>query len=294
MSTCCNGTAIVIGVFDGMHKGHQHLLEHLKQVSQSRGLVPLVITFQRHPSCVLGRREDEMWLDEETERIAAIQALGIEVDVMPFTQELASLSACEFVKQYLIDKKCMKVLLLGYDSRFGNRAKDDFDQLESFGITHGYEVLHDTPLLLNNDVVSSSRIRNLLKQGAVDEVTPLLDRLYNVKGVVLHGRHDGRKIGFPTANVDLSESRKLMPLEGVYEVRVVFQNQTWKGMANWGGQPTYGEQRKVLEVHLLGFEGDLYGQSVEVCFVRRMRDIMKFDSIESLVSQLQKDKELLK
>ena len=285
-------TAIAIGVFDGLHLGHQHLLQRLCAEAAALHCTPMVVSFQRHPSCVLGRREEELWLTEEWERESLLHSMGIEVCVLPFTPELYTLSACQFVEQYLVGRLHMRMLLLGYDSRFGSRQNDDFDRLPLLSEHLGFTLLRDEPYLHDGCVVSSTLIRQSLAQGDVAMASRLLGKDYCVYGTVEHGRADGRRIGFPTANVSLAHCRKMMPLQGVYAVRLQCDGREWKGMANWGSQPTFEGDSAILEVHLFQFEGSLYGREVSVSFTRRLRDIRKFPTLDELIAQLNIDKEV--
>lgn len=285
---------VVVGMFDGVHLGHQQLLGRLINESRLRGLKSLVVTFRSHPSFVLGRRGSEMWLDEEQERISIIRTMGVEeVVVLDFTRELAALSACEFVDQVLLARFHMRALLLGYDSKFGSRSRDDFGLLPGFAVEKGFGLLRADAVCMEGLPVSSSGVREALRNGDMGLVSRFLGRGYSVSGPVVHGRHVGSGMGFPTANISLSSCRKMMPAPGVYEVRLSYDGRSWKGMANWGAQPTFGSQDLVLEVHLIAFQGDLYGCVVDIEFVRKMRDICRFDSPEALREQLEVDRRSL-
>lgn len=268
-------TAVTVGVFDGVHRGHRELLKG----------VTLVVTLTSHPSFVLGRRDSEYWLDDPEEHLKLLFEAGAKyVAVLPFTAEIAKLSACQMAK-ILYDKLQMRSLLLGYDSRFGSKSNDDFDRLPQLASELGFTLKRGEPFLVDNQPISSSRIRESLTSGTVEETAALLGRPYAVSGTVLHGRGVGHTLGFPTANIDLSKTRKMLPKEGVYAVRI--GNHT--GMANLGKAPTFGVEKPLLEVHLLDFNGDLYGQTVTVEFVHRLRDIVQFQNPEALKAQLQID-----
>lgn len=274
-------TAVTVGVFDGVHRGHRELLKG----------VSLVVTLTSHPSFVLGRRDSEYWLDDPDEHLRLLFEAGAKyVAVLPFTREVARLSACEMAR-LLYDKLQMRSLLLGYDSRFGSKSNDDFDQLPELSRQLGFVLHRGEPFLVDGQPISSSRIRESLTSGAVEETATLLGRPYAITGTVLHGRSVGHTLGFPTANIDLSLTRKMLPKEGVYTVRIKNEKLRIKncGMANLGTAPTFGVDKPLLEVHLLDFDGDLYGQTVTVEFTHRLRDIVRFDSVEALQRQLQID-----
>ena len=190
----------------------------------------------------------------------------------------------------LYEKLNMRSLLLGYDSRFGSKQNDDFDRLPQLASELGFSLHRGEPFLVDGIPISSSRIRESLLLGNVEETASLLGRPYSLTGKVLHGRGVGHTLGFPTANISLEGTRKMLPKEGVYAVSIGTQI----GMANLGAIPTYGIERPALEVHLLDFDGDLYDQTVEVQFLHRLRDIVRFESSEALQHQLQHDLEQIK
>ncbi len=268
-------TAVTVGVFDGVHRGHRELLKG----------VSLVVTLTSHPSFVLGRRDSEYWLDDPDEHLRLLFEAGAKyVAVLPFSREVAQLSACEMAR-LLYDQLQMRSLLLGYDSRFGSKSHDDFDRLPQLASNLGFTLKRGEPFLLDGKPISSSRIRESLAQGAMEDTANLLGRPFTLTGTVLHGRGVGHTLGFPTANIDLSQTRKMLPAYGVYAVRIGDRI----GMANLGPVPTFGVDKPLLEVHLLDFHGDLYGQTVTVEFIHRLRDIVRFDSSEALQHQLQED-----
>ncbi len=268
-------TTVTVGVFDGVHRGHRELLKD----------VTLVVTLTAHPSFVLGRRDSEYWLDDPDEHLRLLFEAGAKyVAVLPFTREVSSLSACQMAR-LLYNKLQMRILLLGYDSRFGCKSNDDFDQLPQLASELGFTLKRGEPFLVDNQPISSSRIRESLADGRVEETATLLGRPFSITGTVLHGRGVGHTLGFPTANIDLTQTRKMLPAYGVYAVKIADRI----GMANLGPVPTFGVDKPLLEVHLLDFHGDLYGQTVTVEFIHRLRDIVRFDSSEALQSQLQQD-----
>ena len=278
-------TAVTVGVFDGVHRGHQALISQLSTLHSP--LSPLVVTLTSHPSFVLGRRKSEYWLDDPEEHLRLLFNAGAKyVAVLPFTAEVAQLSACAMAR-LLFEQLNMRALLLGYDSRFGSKQNDDFDRLPLLASELGFSLHRGEPYQVEGSPISSSRIRETLERGAVDETSALLGRPFAITGAVQHGRGVGHTLGFPTANIDLSQTRKMLPKEGVYAVKL----STHVGMANLGAAPTFGIDRPTLEVHLLDFHGDLYGQTVNVEFLHRLRNIEHFSTPEALQQQLQKDLE---
>ena len=282
-------TAVTVGVFDGVHRGHQQLLVQLAALHTP--LSTLTVTLTAHPSFVLGRKDSEYWLDDPQEHLSLLFEAGAKyVAVLPFTPEVASMSACRMAR-LLHDRLRMRSLLLGYDSRFGSKQADDFDRLPQLADELGFTILHGKPFLVGDSPISSSRIRESLLQGAVEDTAALLGRPYSVCGTVQHGRGVGRTLGFPTANVDLTQTRKMLPKEGVYAVKVLLNQSApaYTAIANLGTAPTFGVEQPLLEVHLLDFWGDLYGQPVTVQFIHRLRDIVRFSTAEALQAQLHQD-----
>ena len=276
-------TAVTVGVFDGVHRGHQELLSQLSTFHYP--LSTLAITLTAHPSFVLGRRDSEYWLDDPEEHLRQLFEAGMKyVAVLPFTQEVAQLSACQMAR-LMYDQLNMRNLLLGYDSRFGSKQNDDFDRLPQLATELGFTLQRGEPFLLDGEPISSSRIRSSLIDGRVEDTATLLGRPYSISGKVLHGRGVGHTLGFPTANIDLLQTRKMLPKEGVYVIHVGGN----VGMANLGPVPTFGVDKPLLEVHLLDFDGDLYNQTITVEFIHRLRDIVRFDNAEALQAQLQQD-----
>ncbi len=283
-------TAVTVGVFDGVHLGHQHLISQLSSLEPN--LAPLAVTLTSHPSFILGRRDSEYWLDDPEEHLQLLFDAGAEyVAVLPFTRDVAQLTACEMAS-LLYDKLRMRTLLLGYDSRFGSKQHDDFERLPQLASELGFSIEKGQPFTVDGEPISSSRIRESLTSGAVEDTATLLGRPYAITGTVMHGRGVGHTLGFPTANVSLENTRKMLPKEGVYAVRVtagLCEPFIWYGMANLGAAPTFGVDKPLLEVHLLDYSGDLYGQTITVEFYHRLRDICHFDTPEALQVQLKKD-----
>lgn len=277
-------TSVTVGVFDGVHLGHQQLL------SQMEG-ARLVVTLTAHPSFVLGRRQNEYWLDDPEEHLRLLFEAGAKyVAVLPFTQEVAQMTACETAR-LLYDRLNMRKLLLGYDSRFGSKDHDDFDSLPQLAAGLGFTLQRGTPFTVDGEPISSSRIRQTLLEGRVEDTAALLGRNYSLDGTVQHGRGVGHTLGFPTANIGLSGTRKMLPAHGVYAVSVTGDGLQVRGIANLGAAPTFGIDKPLLEVHLIDFDGDLYGRHTTVEFLHKLRDIRRFDSSEELQKQIQKDLE---
>ena len=282
-------TAVTVGMFDGVHRGHRHILSALERVSAHRGLRPVVVTFDCHPRQVLSAERAEAFrVNTNEERYRLLEECGVEEVVeVHFTKESARLSACEFFEQVLLRRLHCGALVLGYDNMFGSRERDDFDRLPSLAESHGVSVTVDTPLVVEGIAVSSTQVRKALQRGDVGHAATLLGYGYRLWGTVVKGRQVGRTLGFPTANVCLDDNAKVVPAPGVYAVKV---SGLGIGMANFGGQPTFGLERTVFEVNVFDYDGDLYGKVLKVEFVDRIRDVRRFEGVEQLVRQLEEDR----
>lgn len=269
------GYVATIGMFDGVHKGHQFVLRQVVACAQQHGLYPLCITFDHSPRC-------EQMLTPLNEKLRLIRLTGIEhIEVLHFTEALKQLTAREFMEQMLLKQLHVKMLLTGYDNRFGHNRNEGFDDYVRYGHELGIEVR----ALPAEGTVSSSHVRKLLQEGLVSEAAECLGHPYRIGGIVTHGEHIGTGLGFPTANLEPDEPLQLIPASGVYAVRCG----KMKGMMNIGTRPTFGEHPQTLEVHLLDYHGNLYGRQLTIEFICRLRGEQHFDSAESLIEQLKKD-----
>ncbi len=286
-----HGTIVTVGMFDGLHIGHRHLLRRLLENAETCGLKPIVVTFDRHPRLVMDPDANLELLSTYDEKLEWLEECGVPTVVMiHFTRETAELSACDFASQFLCNKLNMKQLLLGYDNMFGSRRNNDFDRIPELAAERGFEICRDEAVLLNGIDVSSTKIRHALRNGDLDTANAMLGCPYRLSGSVVHGRHVGTLLGFPTANIQPDDSNKILPAPGVYALRAKVRGKTWRAMANLGVQPTFHSDKAVLEVHLIDFEGNLYGEKVQVEFVARIRDIKHFNSSKELAFQLLLDK----
>ena len=290
--------AATIGFFDGVHLGHQFLIDCLKHEAQQRGLRSMVVTFGEHPRKVLCPDWHPQLLSTPEEKVALLRAAGVdEVVVLPFSVEMARLSARAFMQHVLKEQLGVTLLLTGYDNRFGHNREEGFDDYVAYGREMGMEVLAAKPLRQGDGCYSSSMVRRLLTEGDVAGARQCLGRPYSLSGHVGHGEQIGRQLGFPTANIVLDNQEKLIPCKGVYAVGIksvnlmplLGKNLLLGGMMNIGQRPTFGGHRTTLEVHILGYRGDLYGKSIDIEFVERLRDEQHFESAEALVKQMEED-----
>ena len=293
-ATTKNNTALVatVGFFDGVHIGHQHLIQQVKAESKQLGLPAAVITFPMHPSQVLRADYQPMLLCGYEEKVGKLSTTGIDYCItLPFTRELSQLTAKEFMHNVLKNKLNVHTLFVGYNHRFGRNREDDFSAYKQYGNEVGLHLIEATELQEKNQNISSSRIRNLLKEGDIRTANKFLSYHYTISGQIIEGYQVGRTIGFPTANIRAWEPYKVMPKLGVYAVLVHVQGAVYQGMLYIGKRPTLNHDSDTsVEVNIFDFDGNLYNQPITVEFVDFIRDDVKFDSLEELKEQIYRDK----
>ena len=282
-----------IGFFDGVHIGHCHLINMLKKVARERGVESCVITFDRHPRQVVQPEWCPEMLTTLEEKTQLLEATGIDrCEVLHFDREMANQSAHDFMLHTLKEKLGVSILVTGYDNRFGHNRSEGFEDYVRYGKEIGIEVIKGEELTDGSNNVSSSSIRRMLKEGRIEDATRCLGREYQLTGTVVGGEHIGRTIGFPTANIRPDDSSKLIPANGVYAVDVWSQAgdiNRERAMLNIGTRPTFNGTATTIEVHIPHFAGNLYGSTLSIAFLRKIREERKFDSPEALVEQLNKD-----
>lgn len=282
-----------IGFFDGVHRGHKYLIKHVTDEAKACGLASTVITFDRHPRQVLHSNYVPQLLTTLDNKLLLLSKTGIDnAAVLPFDEATARLSAFDFMKQVLRNRLNVKKLVIGYDNRFGHNREEGFEDYVRYGHELGIEVIHNQAFVLNGVHVSSSVIRSFLQAGEVDMATLCLGYPYTLVGKVVHGFEQGRKIGFPTANIDTTESSQLIPAPGVYAVKVRLENTVTllHGMMNIGMRPTFDGSKLTLEVNIFNFRGDIYGKLLQVVFIHRIREERKFNNALELAEQLREDR----
>lgn len=289
------GTIITIGTFDGVHLGHQKVLDRILNISRDKGLESVVFTFYPHPRFVVGKVDEGLrLLNTLDEKIERLKLTGIDhLVVYPFTAEFANQPYDEFVKTILINKLNMKSLVVGYDHRLGRNREGNYENLLAMSEKMGFSLHQIEQLSVEQADISSSKIRRALQKGNIETANRFLGYEYQLKGMVSGGKQIGRTIGYPTANIETSDPYKLIPQKGVYAVRVTIAGKTYPGMLNIGYRPTIATQAdcRTIEVHILNFNEDIYNMNVSMSFISRIRDEIKFDSIEALKQQLNKDKD---
>ena len=281
-----------IGFFDGVHLGHRHLINQVKMAASLNGWCSSIITFPVHPRQVIQSDYQPSLLSSPEEKIELLALTGIDNCILlPFTRELSQLTAWEFM-QLLYEQYKVRMLVIGYDHRFGHNRAETFEDYCRYGRELGIHIMQATAYTQEQDKVSSSAIRRALLSGEVSTATKYLGYPYFLQGTIVSGYQVGRKIGFPTANLLVDFSNKLIPSIGVYAVYVYVNGQKYKGMLNIGHRPTLNNGTDLsIEVHILDFEGDIYHQPMRIEFVDFLRAEAKFQSTEELALQIQKDKE---
>ena len=299
------GFAATVGFFDGVHRGHRYLIDQLKDEAARHGLKSMVITFDRHPRQVLCPDWQPQLLTTLEEKQLLLSTTGVDsITVLPFTPDLAQLTARRFISEVLAAQLGVKLLLTGYDNHFGHRtadSKEGFHEYVDYGREAGVEVVKAMPLAAHeNDFgqacVSSSFVRRLLCEGMVEQAAECLGRQYSISGTVVHGHEQGRLMGFPTANMQVLPATRLIPLGGVYAVRVRLPHSTEElpAVTNIGTRPTFGSaQQQTVETYIPDFSADLYGQTISISFVARLRSERKFSSTAELARQMAMDVERL-
>lgn len=288
-------TIITLGTFDGVHLGHQAILKKLVNATENGTYESLVLTFYPHPRMVLNQEGTMHLLNTIEEKTILLEKSGIDhLIVHPFDENFSKLSAEAFVKNILVDQLNIHKIIIGYDHRFGVNRTADINDLIHFGNQYNFEVAQINAEEINEITVSSTKIRTALLDGAIELANQYLGYDYFFSGKVIKGKQLGRTIGFPTANIVLFESYKLIPKNGVYVVYSTINNNRVYGMMNIGYNPTVGENNKTIEVHFFDLNEDLYDKIVTVSIVKFIRTEEKFESIDTLKMQLNKDREFSK
>lgn len=282
-----------IGFFDGVHRGHRFLIDRVIEEAQQSGMSSAVITFDRHPREVLQTDYQPDLLSTLDEKLLLLSKTHVDnIVVLHFDASLAALTAHDFMRDVLQGQLKVRKLIIGYDNRFGHNRSEGFDDYVCYGKELGIEVIRADAFLPDDVRVSSSVIRTCLREGRVEEANRLLGYDYTIESRIVSGYQNGRKMGFPTANLDVTRCQQLLPASGVYAVLVRLKDSVgWKrGMMNIGHRPTFNGTSTSMEVNLFNFSGNLYGQELLVSFISKIRDERKFDSIDALAEQLQHDK----
>ncbi len=288
-------SVVTVGSFDGVHLAHQAVLQEVVRRSRARGGRSVVVTFEPHPKQVLTQAGPPITLlstIEERTRLCEEQEIDL-LCVLEFTYEFSRVSFREFYQRYVIEGIGVSEVVEGYDHHFGRDREGNMQQLLAMGREFEFSVTAMKPVYVQNEIVGSTTIRSHLLEGNVERAATLLGRPYGIRGEVVRGDARGKSLGYPTANLRLPVESKLVPLNGIYFVSVAWGEMQYYGMMSIGVRPTFEPLgSRTLEVHILGFQGDLYGRMIDVQFLRRLREERKFDSVSDLIKQMDKDKEM--
>jgi len=287
---------VTSGTFDGVHLGHRHILKRLQQIAKQSKGESVVITFWPHPRLVLFPESGDnlKLLNTFEEKAKLLEEVGIDHLVrIPFTKEFSRLTSVEFINQVLIDKLNTKKLVIGYDHKFGRNREGSFEHLKANAQDYGFEVEEIPRQDIENVGVSSTLIRKTLSEGKVEESNKYLSHPYTISGQVIKGKQLGRTLGFPTANISINNPYKLIPSNGVYAVRAELNSISIEGMLNIGVRPTVDGKLRSIEVHLFDFDKEIYGKTLTLNLIKRVREEIKFKNTDELKNQLMKDEKLV-
>jgi len=287
-----NPTSATIGNFDGVHLGHKKILSAVRESAEKKGLSSCVITFHPHPQKVL-RNIDIPLLMPIRERLRLLEKEGIDfVACYTFTEEISKISAKDFISEILVGNLKVKHLMVGPDFSFGRKREGNAELLKAMGGTYDFETSVLGPVYIDNEVVSSSAIRNFLKSGDTKKAAKFLGYFYYIEGQVTEGEKRGRRIGYPTANLDTDWD--ILPKTGVYATRAYTGNKKFDSITNIGYRPTFGNHKLLIETHIFDFNSDIYGKRLRLEFVERIRDEQRFENVDALVAQIKRDVEDVK
>ena len=291
--TTSGKTIVTLGTFDGVHKGHKSILEKLINNSKASGCESVVLTFFPHPRMVLQQDTDIKLLNTIDEKAQLLEEYGVDnLIIHPFDHAFSRLTAEGFVKDILVDKLNISKIIIGHDHRFGRNRTADINDLIAYGNEYGFEVEQISAMEINEVSVSSTKIRNALNEGTIETANKFLGYPYFVTGKVVKGKQLGRTIGFPTANISIAEDYKLVPPHGVYVVSSIINDKLTYGMMSIGTNPTVGGTSLSVEVYYFDLDKDLYGKELRVSIYYRMRDELKFASLQELKHQIEEDQKV--
>lgn len=287
------GAVVTIGTFDGVHQGHQKILKRVVKRAQNDHLTSVLLTFFPHPRMVLQPEHDLKLINTIDERIELAANQGIEnIVIHPFSKEFSTTTAEDYVKDILVDRLRAKVVVIGYDHRFGVNRSASIKELKQFAADFDFEVIEISKKEVEEVAVSSTKIRTTLEKGAIEKTNKYLNRDFSIHGTVISGKKIGRTIGYPTANLEVSESYKLIPALGVYITSSLIDGERVYGMTNIGTNPTVSDGSvQTIETYYLDFKGDLYDRQMELFFHKRLRSEAKFDNLSSLVLTMKRDEQ---
>ena len=285
-------TILTLGTFDGVHLGHQKIIRRLNEIRDKEKGTSALLTFFPHPRRILSNGSAVKMLTTMEEKTELLEKLGLDhLIIEPFTGAFSEISPESFVKEILVDRLKIKKLVIGYDHKFGKDRKGDYALLEKLGKKYGFGLEKIPAQDIKNDAISSTKIRKALEEGNIEKANSYLGYPFLITGEVVKGQGIGKKISYPTINIRVKEDYKLIPKTGVYIIKTVFHGETLFGIMNIGYRPTLNGKHQTIEVHLLNFQGDLYGKTFRIHLLKRIRDEQKFSSIAELSTQIKADED---
>ena len=286
-------SVVTIGTFDGVHIGHQKIIKQLVEIANKDNLQAVVLTFFPHPRMVLQKDTGINLINTIDEKSQLLENFGIDhLVIHKFTKEFSRLGAMEFVRDTLVKKLHVKHIIIGYDHRFGRNRTANIDNLREYGEVYNFKITEISAQEIDEVAVSSTKIRKALNNGDIEVANAFLGYNFMLTGTVVEGKNLGKQIDFPTANLNIEESYKLIPKNGSYVVKSIIEDKTIYGMMNIGTNPTVNGESQSIEVHFFNFNKNIYNKKIQVELIKRLRDEQKFDSIDTLKVQLHKDKEI--
>lgn len=288
-----DNSILTLGNFDGLHLGHQELVRMIIRRARETGALSMVVTFRPHPLKILAPEKCPPLISIYEEKIKLFERLGIDVLVkIPFTLEFSAMPPEDFVRDVLCGTLGAKEIFVGYNYRFGKGREGDIRTLRGLGEKYGFTVREIEQIAFGGEVISSTKIRTLLREGDVEHAAKLLGRTYAITGIVVKGDGRGKGLGFPTANI--APKHSIIPADGVYAVRLIVREKVYDGIANIGMRPTFNKKVLAIEVHVFDFNEDIYGEDISLYFIRKIREEKKFKGAEALVTQIKSDIETAK
>ena len=283
---------LTIGTFDGVHIGHNKILTKLVEESKKNNLSSLIMTFFPHPRIVLQKSEEIKMIDTMDEKIHLFEKTGVDnLIIQPFDENFSKIRAKEFVEEILVKRLKIKHIIIGYDHRFGKDREASVEDLKKFGLNYMFTVEEIAAQEIHSIAISSTKIRNAILKGEIKKCNEYLGRNFMLTGEVVHGDGLGKKINFPTANIEIIDTYKIIPKNGVYLVKTIINSEIYFGMMNIGVRPTIGGKNKSLEIHFFNFKDNIYNKTISVEIICKIRDEEKFSSIDELKIQLKKDEQ---
>jgi len=288
-----DSSVLTLGVFDGMHRGHRALIDRLQKRGETNNLTRVLVTYNPHPDLVLGKNKTNLELFTYHEKLSLFQKFDLDVAVfLPFTREFSRMTALRYLREILLNQLKAKSIIIGYDQSFGRGRKGNYKFLRLMSKKYAYTLDRIKAVRINGKIISTSRIKKHLIEGNINIANRMLGHDFFLSGTVIRGFRKGTQLGFPTANLEILPE-KVIPAEGVYSAVAEWGRKKYKAMVNIGKNPTFAREHLTVETHILGFNTNIYGKQIRIYIKKRLRDDIKFESVNDLKAQLKKDREIV-